>query len=94
MNVFGDATRPLEGNTQIFHLFGRVQALAVNNNTEFWRHRVPGTKNNKYRFFNRQAKPILKHILVNCVYNFLELLLDLSQTRICFCYISKFPASV
>ena len=29
MNVFGDATRPLEGNTQIFHLFGRVQALII-----------------------------------------------------------------
>ena len=80
MNVFGDATRPLEGNTQIFHLFGCVKALAVNNNNnnEFWRHRVLGTKNNKYRLFNRQAKPILKHILVNCIYNFLELLLDLS----------------
>ena len=77
MNVFGDATYHWKVTPRYFTClaaYRRWPLIIILNSGDT----VPGTKNNKYHFFNRQAKPILKHILVNCIYNFLELLLDLS----------------
>ena len=33
---------------------------------------MPETKDDKHRFFRRQAKPLVEHILFHCIYNFVN----------------------